>query len=115
VLAELIGGNGFIAAFVAGMVFGNTIKHACEYLFEFMETEGQLLMPITFLVFGTALLPEALHRVDGQVVLYAFLSLTVVCLLPIAVSLAGTGVSGSTRLFLGGLDGEALRRYYSCC
>jgi NhaP-type Na+/H+ or K+/H+ antiporter len=40
VAAELIGGNGFIAAFVGGMVFGNTIRHPCTFLFEFMETEG---------------------------------------------------------------------------
>jgi len=40
VVAELIGGNGFIAAFVGGMVFGNTVRHPCTFLFEFMETEG---------------------------------------------------------------------------
>ena len=46
VATELIGGNGFIGAFIGGMVFGHTIRHPCTFLFEFMETEGQLLMLI---------------------------------------------------------------------
>ncbi len=100
-LAELVGGNGFIAAFVSGMVFGNTLRNPCTYLFEFMETEGQLLMLITFLVFGAALLPESLEHLDGRVLLYAVLSLTVVRMLPIVISLWGTGLKLPTQLFLG--------------
>ncbi len=99
--AELIGGNGFIAAFVAGLVFGNTIRHRCAFLLEFMETEGQLLMLITFLVFGAAMLPEGLHGLDWHVVGYAILSLTVIRMVPTALSLIGTGIRFPTFLFLG--------------
>jgi len=35
--AEVIGGNGFIAAFVTGLVFGNTVRNHCRFLFEFAE------------------------------------------------------------------------------
>ena len=35
--AELLGGNGFIAAFLGGLVFGKTILHPCSFLFEFMD------------------------------------------------------------------------------
>jgi NhaP-type Na+/H+ or K+/H+ antiporter len=101
VAAELIGGNGFIAAFIGGMVFGNSIRHPCMFLFEFMETEGQLLMLITFLVFGAALLPEALEHLNATVFLYAVLSLTVIRMVPIGLSLVGTGLRLPTRLFLG--------------
>ncbi|MGI9232988.1 MAG: cation:proton antiporter [Woeseiaceae bacterium] len=101
VSAELIGGNGFIAAFVGGMVFGNSIRHPCSFLFEFMETEGQLLMLITFLVFGAALLPEGFALLSLSNVLYAILSLTLVRMIPIAISLLGSGVSIPTQLFLG--------------
>jgi NhaP-type Na+/H+ or K+/H+ antiporter len=99
--AEMIGGNGFIAAFVGGMVFGNTIRHPCTFLFEFMETEGQLLMLITFMVFGAALLPEGLAGVGVMHVVYAVLSLTVIRMLPIAISLLGSGVAAPTYAFLG--------------
>ncbi len=101
VLAELIGGNGFISAFVSGILFGNIIRHPCTYLFEFMESEGQLLMLITFLVFGAALLPEGLAHVDAAFVFYAVLSLTAIRMIPIALSLLGSGIRLPTYLFLG--------------
>ena len=100
-VAEMIGGNGFISAFVAGMVFGNTVRHECSFLFEFMETEGQLLMLVTFLVFGAVLLPEGLANAEPAHFVYAALSLTVIRMLPIAISLLGSGVRLPTQLFLG--------------
>lgn len=99
--AELIGGNGFISAFVAGLVFGNTIRHRCAFLLDFMETEGQLLMLITFLVFGAAMLPEGLHGLDWRIVGYAVLSLTVIRMVPTILSLIGTGLRFPSMLFLG--------------
>lgn len=101
VAAEAVGGNGFIAAFTAGLVFGNAVAHPCTFLFEFMETQGQLLMLLTFLVFGAAMLPEGLDHLNWIVVLYAVLSLTVIRMLPIAISLIGTGVHLPTMAFLG--------------
>jgi NhaP-type Na+/H+ or K+/H+ antiporter len=101
VAAEHIGGNGFIAAFIGGMVFGNTVRHPCTFLFEFMETEGQLLMLITFLVFGAALLPQGIAHASPAYFAYAVLSLTVIRMIPIALSLIGTGVRLPTQLFLG--------------
>jgi len=101
VLAEMTGGNGFISTFIAGIVFGNVIRHPCTYLFEFMESEGQLLMLITFLVFGAALLPEGLVHVDARIVVYAVLSLTAIRVIPIALSLLGSGIRLPTYLFLG--------------
>ena len=101
ILAELVGGNGFISAFVAGIVFGHCIRHECLFLFEFMESEGQLLMLITFLVFGAALLPESLAHIDATIIVYAVLSLTLIRMIPTALSLLGSGVRLPTYLFLG--------------
>ena len=101
VIAEIIGGNGFIAVFLGGMVFGNSIRHSCTFLFDFMETEGHLLMLITFFVFGAALLPEAIEHVTPTVLLYAALSLTVIRMLPIGVSLVGARLRPMTWAFLG--------------
>jgi len=100
-VAELIGGNGFIAAFTGGMALGAAVRHPCTFLFDFMEAEGQLLMLITFLVFGAALLPEALEHFTSASVAYALLSLTIVRMLPIAISLIGTGLRIRSVLFLG--------------
>lgn len=101
VIAESVGGNGFIAAFIGGMVFGNSLRHPCEFLFEFMETEGQLLMMLTFLIFGAALVPEALEHVNVMHIIYAVLSLTVIRIVPVMLSLLGAGVRPVTQLFLG--------------
>lgn len=100
-VAELIGGNGFIGAFVGGMVFGASIRHACTFLYEFMETEGQLLMLITFLVFGALLLPEGLAHISGATFAYALMSLTIIRMLPVALSLIGMKIRLPTQLFLG--------------
>ncbi len=41
--ATQIGGNGFISAFVAGLCFGYVVKGQCKFVYEFTESEGQLL------------------------------------------------------------------------
>ncbi len=99
--AELIGGNAFIAAFVGGLTFGNSSKRVCSCLFDFAEAEGTLLMLLTFLFTGVALAPEALYGASWQMYVYAALSLTVVRMLPVALSLIGVRTSMSTRLFVG--------------
>lgn len=100
-VAERIGGNGFIAAFAAGLAFGHTVTARGDFIYDFMASEGQLLTLLTFLVFGTAMLPEGLRGLSWQVAAYAALSLTVLRMAPVALSLAGTGVSLATIGFLG--------------
>jgi NhaP-type Na+/H+ or K+/H+ antiporter len=99
--AELVGGNGFIAAFAAGLALGNTARGVCNCLYEFGEAEGQLLTLLVFLVFGAAMLPEALPHVTVSAALYALLSLTVVRMVPVALSLLGTGLRPVSVAFLG--------------
>ena len=100
-VAESIGGNGFIAAFTSGLAFGAAVRHRCAFLFEFMETEGQLLTLLTFLLFGASMIPDAIPHLDATIVIYAVLSVTVIRMLPIALSLLGSGVGLPTYLFLG--------------
>jgi NhaP-type Na+/H+ or K+/H+ antiporter len=100
--AEVIGGNGFIAAFAAGLTLGNSARSICGCIHEFGEAEGQLFTLVVFLVFGAVMVPDALaHGVGGDVLLYALLSLTVVRMLPVAVSLIGSGLAPATVAFLG--------------
>jgi NhaP-type Na+/H+ or K+/H+ antiporter len=101
VVSEMVGGNGFIATFVGGMVFGNSVRNSCTFLFEVMETEGQLLMLITFFVFGVALLPDAIAHMTPTMIVYALLSLTVIRMIPITLSLLGAGLRPPSWLFLG--------------
>ena len=100
-LAERLTGNGFIAAFCAGLALGNASRSICECLYEFGEAEGQLLALLIFMIFGAVLVPPALQRLDWRILAYAGLSLTVVRMLPVAVSLIGTGLKRDTVAFLG--------------
>ena len=99
--AELIGGNGFIAAFVAGMAFGNTLGQQCKFLYEFAEAEGQLLILLTFMVFGSVMIPVVLLQLNPMYFVFAVLALTVMRMLPISLSLLGAGVTPVTSAFLG--------------
>ena len=99
--AEIFGGNGFIAAFCAGLTIGNTAKNLCECLYEFAEAEGQLLTLTVFLLLGAVILPK-FHSVSLlQVGFYAVLSLTVFRMLPVSLSLLGTKLKPQSHLFLG--------------
>ena len=99
--AELVHGNGFIAAFVAGLAMGNLARDICPRLHEFGETEGQLLALLTFLVFGGLMLPAAVGGWTWAMLGYALLSLTALRMVPVALSMMGTGMQPATCLFLG--------------
>jgi NhaP-type Na+/H+ or K+/H+ antiporter len=99
--AELVGGNGFIAAFAAGLTLGNTARAVCGCLYEFAEAEGQLLSLLSFVIFGAIMVGPALEHVTLPVVGYALVSLTVVRMVPVAFSLAGLGLQPATLAFLG--------------
>ena len=100
-LAEVVGGNGFIAAFVAGLVVGTRSKVLKGPLQDFGEIEGQLLSLVVFLLFGATMLPDALAVFGPRDLLYAALSLTVVRMVPVALALLGTGLAPLTVLFIG--------------
>ncbi|MEM9580238.1 MAG: cation:proton antiporter [Pseudomonadota bacterium] len=100
-LATFVHANGFIAAFVAGMVFGNVYRNDIHFIGEFMEGAGQILTMMAFLAFGAFLLPDGLAHANGMTVVLAVLFLTVVRILPIFISLAGSGLSLGDKLFLG--------------
>ncbi len=99
--ADLVGGNGFIAAFCAGLTLGNCSRAICECLYEFAEAEGQLLTLMIFMIFGAVMAPMVLGHLTWQIALYGLLSLTVVRMVPVAASLLGARLQRDTVLFLG--------------
>jgi NhaP-type Na+/H+ or K+/H+ antiporter len=100
-LAQLVGGNGYIAAFAAGLILGNTSRSVCTYLFEFGEAEGQLLTLLTLMLYGAVMVLPSLDHINILVVLYGILSLTVVRMLPVAISMIGVHLRWNSVLFLG--------------
>ncbi|MEN6329619.1 MAG: sodium:proton antiporter [Methanobacteriaceae archaeon] len=99
-IADEIGGSGFIAAFIGGLALGYVVKDAGEILIDFSETEGQLLNLTVFFLLGIVVLPLLL-QLNWQIIIYAILSLTVIRMLPVAISLIGTKLKPDTILFIG--------------
>jgi NhaP-type Na+/H+ or K+/H+ antiporter len=100
-IADPIGGSGFIAAFVGGFVFGAIRRRSGGEVGHLIEELGEVFNAVTFIVFGAVLLGPVLEDVTWSVALYAVLSLTVVRLLPVAISMIGTGARRPTLAFLG--------------
>jgi sodium/hydrogen antiporter len=100
-VAAGLGGSGFIAAFVAGALFGRLAGAEAEHASRLNDEIGEVLGGVTFLTFGAVLLGPALRHVGWRPALYAVLSLTVVRMLPVAIGLAGSGARLPTVGFLG--------------
>ncbi len=100
-VSELSGGNGFIAAFTAGLVFGHVARHQGREIEDFTVDEGHLLSAITFTVFGALFAGSALTGVTWSTLVYAVLSLTAVRMLAVWIALWRTRTLVETRLFAG--------------
>jgi sodium/hydrogen antiporter len=100
-LAVPLGGSGFIASFVAGLIFGGAGRARRDAAPLQAQDLGALLNALTFILFGAAFLRPLLERTTWDVALYALLSLTVVRMLPVAIATLGTRSSPATIAYLG--------------
>src|SRR5262249_11194004 len=66
-----------------------------------VDQSGQMLNATTFIVFGAVFLVPALRALTWQLVVYAVLSLTVVRMIPVALSMLGSGARPETVAFFG--------------
>jgi sodium/hydrogen antiporter len=99
-LSEATGASMFIAAYVAGIAVQIGFPKAGERSAEFAENWGQLFNFFVFFLFGL-LVARVWTSFNFTLALYAILSLTLVRMIPVALALAGTGLSRSTVLFVG--------------
>jgi sodium/hydrogen antiporter len=99
--ASALDGSGFIAAFVAGVVFRLALGRDPEEVDRLTEQVGGVLNGVTFVLFGAILLGPALTELSWQLALYAVLSLTVVRMVPVAVAMWGSHARRPTVGFVG--------------
>ncbi|MFC6286225.1 cation:proton antiporter [Nocardioides sp. GCM10027113] len=96
-----VGGNGFIAAFVGGLAFGTVVDAPVrDVTLRFDIRTGELLSLLVWFFFGAVMLPSVADA-TWQVVLFAVLALTVMRMVPVAVSLLGSGNGLATVAFIG--------------
>ncbi|MGI9621785.1 MAG: cation:proton antiporter [Acidimicrobiales bacterium] len=98
--ANHFGGNGFIAAFVAGMAFGSVAPKS-DHLGEFTEDTAQLMAAVSFFLFGNILLGPAIHNFSTTILLCAVAVLTIGRMIPVAMALIGTHSAPQTVVFVG--------------
>lgn len=102
-VAVPLGGSGFIAAFVGGLTFGTIRRRTANDSDNagLLDESGDLFNAVTFIVFGAVLLGPALGHLSWAVLGYAVLSLTVVRMVPVALSMIGTHTRAPTIAFVG--------------
>ncbi len=94
-------GNGFVAAFVAGLAFGAASRGRLEPATEFADTVGLFSSFVVWIIFGAAFVGPVLQAgIHARALLYAVLSLTVVRMLPVAVALTGAKLRRDTVGFM---------------
>lgn len=100
-LAQTLGGSGFIAAFVGGLFIGHRLgEHKHAYM-DSCEGYGDLLSVVIWMVFGATLMPILPELLHWQYWLYAIASLTLLRMVPVWLSLIGTGLKTELKLFIG--------------
>jgi len=101
VASVVLHGNGFVAAFVGGLVFGAIAREHAEEAAGFAEESGSLMSLFVWFAFGFIVGPALFADAGWQPILYAVLSVTVFRMLPVALALTRSGMQGSTQLFMG--------------
>jgi NhaP-type Na+/H+ or K+/H+ antiporter len=99
--AEALGGSGFIAAFVGGLLFGALGKERTHSYLLAAEGTGDALALLTWVVFGAVVVPRVFAAATWEILLYAVMSLTLVRMLPVWLALRGTGLRLDETLFIG--------------
>ncbi len=100
IAADAVGGSGFIAAFVGGLATSVTGRHVGESVIEFTATGGEIFSLAVFFIFGI-LAASLLSGLTLEILIYAVLSLTLIRMLPVAISLVKTRLRPESVLFIG--------------
>jgi NhaP-type Na+/H+ or K+/H+ antiporter len=100
IFSEPTGASMFIISFVAGMASQIGFKEVGDHSVEFTEGWGQIFNLFVFFFLGL-MIPQGWSKIESDLVIYAILSLTIIRMLPVAISLIGAHLKISTVLFMG--------------
>ncbi|MCZ7533490.1 MAG: sodium:proton antiporter [Acidimicrobiia bacterium] len=100
-IATPLHGSGFIAAFVAGLVFGKLVRDRYPDVCTLSEATSYLMTMLSFFLFGALLLGPRITDITWEITLYAIASLTVIRMIPVGIAMIGSRFTLRTVLFLG--------------
>ncbi|NWF24809.1 cation:proton antiporter [Streptomyces sp. PKU-EA00015] len=99
----LVGGNGFVAAFVAGLWYANTVFVIGGDSLDLVHDVSHLLALAAWYAFGSLAAEAFADGIALQVLAYAVLVLSVARFVPVVASLTGIGFSRPERAAVGWL------------
>ncbi|MEU7033453.1 cation:proton antiporter [Streptomyces sp. NPDC046237] len=100
-LSAFLGGNGFVASFVAGVCIAPALRHLPKDAVVMTDDLVTLLTLALWFLFGQLVNDEFWDGFHLSVILYGLLAVTLVRMVPVMLVLIGTDVSLPDRLFLG--------------
>ncbi|QLY29657.1 cation:proton antiporter [Nocardia huaxiensis] len=100
-LATTFGGNAFVAAFIAGITFHMTRGRLPRRSLELAEEVGEFFALVLWFMVGNVAV--GIVAPNWRVLLYALLALTVIRLVPVAISMLGSSFGRVDRALLGWL------------
>lgn len=102
-VAELIGANGFVTAFVAGLVFGasSVCLRKDKEAPVLLETSADLLSYVIWFLAGELVVLTFRAGFDWRWLAIAVLALTLLRILPVWIGLIGSSLRAPSRLFIG--------------
>ena len=107
-VTKQLGGNGFVAVFVAGLLFAYITRNLLHEAIEFTEITGTFLSLFVWTIFGSIIVLPLFNNFNSLALLYAILSLTAVRMIAIAIALIGTHLRKDTTLMMGWLGPRGL-------
>lgn len=99
--SQWLGGSGFIACFVGGLIFGGLAKQHKKAYLDAAEGIGDFMALVTWFLFGAAAIGLTWQFLDWRVIVYALSSLTIVRILPVFLCVIGLKLQFDTKLFMG--------------
>ena len=98
--AQIAGGSGFIACFTGGLLYSTINRTYKHDILEEAEGIGDTLSMLTWVIFSSVVIAANLKNFTWDILIYAFLSLTIIRMLPVLISLIKSGTSVKEKLFI---------------
>jgi len=102
-IAQSLDGSGYIASFSGGILLSSFAKNQDIKHKLLLSAEGtaDTLALITWVFFGGAIVGQFIGYFSWEIIVYSVLSLTVIRILPVFISMWGSGEKTPSKLFLG--------------
>ncbi len=98
--AQIAGGSGFIACFAGGLLYSTINRKYKHDILEEAEGVGDTLGMLTWVIFSSVVIASNIRQFTWDIIIYALLSLTIIRMIPVLVSLTGSGIPGKEKMFI---------------